>query len=127
MAKFSDNWATSHRNWQAIFAAVSLAALLVWALSLKHQDESRTLLRTDQVMATVTNVKVIEREGTNRFGQFKNTYYVVQLKLNEEKLIQFLLLQPAPQIGSQVPVMVDFYNDGQHFYHYNLIDWQLTQ
>ena len=32
-----------------------------------------------------------------------------------------------PDIGSEVPVLVDIYDDGSQYYHYNQMDWQLLK
>lgn len=45
MSRLGDNWASSHRNWRAIFAAIGLNIVLIWAVVLKQQDDSRTFIQ----------------------------------------------------------------------------------
>ena len=122
MGRFGDNWATAHRNWRAIFAAIGLSIVLIWSLALKKQEDARIFLRTDKKIATVQDIKKIETD--DRFGS-KNITYFVHLTLPEGKKIRFMLLQSPPKVGTQLPVLVDIYDDGENYYHYNQMDWQL--
>ena len=76
----------------------------------------------ESVTATINDIKKTETD--NRYGG-KNITYFVHLTLTDGKKIRFILLQPPPEIGSQVPVLVDIYDDGNNYYHYNQMDWQL--
>ncbi len=122
MGKFGDNWAIAHRNWRAIFAAIGLTIVLIWSLALKKQEDARIFLKTKSVTAIINDIKKTETD--NRYGG-KNITYFVHLTLTDGKKIRFILLQSPPEIGSQVPVLVDIYDDGNNYYHYNQMDWQL--
>lgn len=122
MSQFGNNWATSYKNSRAIFAAISLSVLLIWALTLKQQDDARIYLRTDKVVATVQDISTTEIDS--RYGGKSITYFAT-LELPEGKKIRFILPRSPPKIGSKVPVLIDIYDDGSSYYHYNHIEWQL--
>lgn len=82
MGKFGDNWATAHKIWRGIFAAIGLSIVLIWSLALKKQDDTRIFLRTDTKIATVYDVKITKTDA--RFGD-KNITYFVHLTLSEGK------------------------------------------
>ncbi len=121
MSRHND-WATSHRNSRGVFAVIGLIGVLVWALVLKKQEESHTLLRTDQITATISQIKITKREGDSRTS---GATYFVQLELPDKKHIRFMLLRQPPKVGTQVPVLVDIYDDDKKYYHYSLVEWSL--
>ncbi len=98
MNKFLDNWATSHRNAKALFTVIGIAIVLVWSLVMKKELDSRTLLRTDQVMATISEITVSTLEGNGRYtGKYSQTNYLVKLDLPNEKYVRFMLQQKPAQ------------------------------
>ncbi len=128
MSKLSNNWANSQRNSQAIRVAIILVILLFFALIFRENSISHSLLRTEQVSATIIDIKIVKRESHSRFsGPSKNTSYVVSLALANNKQLKFILLQTPPKVGTKVPVLADVYDDGKNYYHYSLIEWQLLK
>lgn len=126
MSKATNNWAHTHRNNQAIRVAITLIVLLFFALILG--DNSGSYLRTEKTSATISAIKVVEREGYSRFsGQTKNITYVVSLILADGTQFKFMLQQSPPKVGTKVPVLVDIYDDGKNYYRYSLMDWQLLK
>lgn len=126
MSRFSDNLATSHRSSAAVFAAIGLAGILVWALVLK-QEQGR-FLQTENVMATIREIKKFEHKYSSRYtGTSLTITYVIYLTLPEGKDIKLRSSLLPPKIGSQVPVLVDVYENGSKFYYYNHMEWQLLQ
>lgn len=124
MGRMGDNWATAHKNWQGILAAVGLSIVLILALLLKEQEDTRTFIETTRITATITEIEITEYES--RYGG-ENINYFTTLKLPNGKTTRFMLLQSPPAIGSNVPVSVDIYDDGSQYYHYNQMDWQLLK
>ena len=126
MSKATNNWVHTHRNNQAIRVAITLIVLLFFALILG--DNSGSYLRTEKTPATISAIKVVEREGYSRFsGQTKNITYVVSLILADDTQFKFMLQQSPPKVGTKVPVLVDIYDDGKNYYRYSLMDWQLLK
>lgn len=126
MSKATNNRAHTHRNNQAIRVAITLIVLLFFALILG--DNSGSYLRTEKTSATISAIKVVEREGYSRFsGQTKNITYVVSLILADDTQFKFMLQQSPPKVGTKVPVLVDIYDDGKNYYRYSLMDWQLLK
>jgi len=122
MGRMGDNWARSYLNSRGVFAAITVGLVLIYALILKQQDDARLLIQTRSVTATVVEIKIVESDS--RYVG-KNITYITHLTLAEGKKIRFMLLQPPPKVGAQVPVIIDIYDDGTEYYHYNIIDWQL--
>lgn len=122
----TNDWAMTQRNNQAIRVAVALAVVLFFALI--YREDSNTFLRTEQVLGTITAIKVIEREGHSRFsGSSTSITYRVHLALENNKQLKFMLFQVPPKVGTKVPVIVDMFDDGKNYYHYSLIEWQLLK
>lgn len=78
----------------------------------------RGYIRTEQVTATVTNVKVIGN---------KQKAYSVQLELPEGKQVKFVMNQGQTEVGAQMPVLVDVYDDGNNHYRYDKIEWIINK
>ncbi len=121
----NSHWAIAHRNTLAVFSAMGLVGILVWALMQKNHLDSQTLLKTEQVNATITKIEIIKYDASGRYNQKTFTNYVVSLKLPDSKKIKFILARKPPQEGTQVPILLDHYTNGKIFYYYNLIDWYL--
>jgi len=117
-----NNWARSYLNSRGVFAAISVGLVLIYALILKQQDDARLLIQTKSMTATVVEIEIVESDS--RYVG-KSITYITYLTLAEGKKIRFMLLQPPPKIGSQVPVIVDVYDNGTEYYYYNIMDWQL--
>ena len=122
---FNDDWATSHLNTKALFAAIGLTVVLVWSLFMKHQQDSRTLLRTEQIMATISDIKVTTKENTGRYNTGTQTTYFVQLELPNKKHLKFMMSQKPPKVGTKVPVNAEIYEDGNNYYSYERMEWAL--
>jgi len=110
MSAFWNNWATAHRNWNAIFMAVSLGGILIWALILNDAE----FLRTDRVMATVTEVNV------TGLGN------LVKFELPNGKQTSFMMDQGTPKVGEQRPILIDIYDNGKNYSRYDKMDWNLN-
>ncbi len=119
---FNDDWATSHLNTKALFAVIGLGVILIWSLILKDQQDSRTFLRTDQMMLPITDIKTTT-STSSRLGD--QTTYFVTLKLPDDKHIKFMMSQKPPKVGTKVPVSVDVYEDGDNFYNYDRMEWMM--
>jgi len=124
MGRFGDNWATSHRNWRAIFAAVGLSALLVWALTLKSEGDKRKFVKTETTYAIIEKINISQSDS--RYAGTTSTY-MAYLALADGGKIKFMLLSTPPRVGSKVPVLIDIYDDGSKYYHYSLMDWKLLE
>ena len=119
MGKYNSNRAIAYRNSRAVFLAISLSFILIWALFLKNQGDNRTFLETQKIMATVQEINI--KQATSSRG---TTSYFVKLQLPDGKHIIFMPLKPPPiTLGSKVPILVDIYDNGTKYYHYNSIDW----
>ncbi len=121
---FNDDWATSHLNTKALFAVIGLTVVLVWSLFMKHEQDSRTLLKTEQIIATISNIKVTTTES-NRLGTQKT--YFVQLELPNKKHVKFMMSQKPPKVGTKVPIHADIYDDGKNYYNFDRMDWAMLR
>jgi hypothetical protein len=121
------DWAQAHRNSRAVFAAIVLSIGFL-VLMLTMDNDQQTLLHTRQELATISAIKVSKRESNSRYsGHSITTHYLVSLVLINDEKINFILLQAPPPVGTQVPILVDTYDNGKPFYHYNMIDWMLLK
>jgi len=120
MGEYNNNRAITYRNSRAVFLAISLSAILIWALFLKNQNDNRTLIETQKIMATVQEINIKKASASSR----STNSCFVKLQLPNGRHIMFMPLKRPPITrGSKVPVFVDIYDDGTKHYHYDSIDW----
>ncbi len=122
---FDNDWATRYLINKGAFAVIGLTGILIWSIILKNEQDSRTFIRSEQVIATIVNIKKVERKSTDRYtsGVSFHTTYFVKLELPNQKHVKFMLDRKPPEVGAQVPINVDIYEDDKNYYSYNYIDW----
>ncbi len=120
MRKMGDNWATAYRHTRGIMAVVGLVSVLIFALYIQSQNAQRHRVKTDTVMATITQVD--SQSVTSRYSG-QRTYYTVHVQLPHGKAWQFMLNRKPPAIGTRVPVLIDVFDDGSYYYRIRLTDW----
>ena len=109
------------RNGLRLFVLLGVVGLTVWIFVL----DSHSLLRTEKVMATITEVEIkeIKSHGNYRNGVGNRTNHLVQLELPDGKFIKLTLPQQPPKIGTKVPISISVYDDGKRYYNYVLVNW----
>lgn len=123
MSKFWDRWATTHRNWEAIFSAVGVLLILAWAVV---QLWSAEIVRITFETAVVREVKSFTTAGADagRGDGGGMSVQVGRLELNDGRTIEILLVPPIPRTGDRVPLKVEHYDDGSRSYSIDRTRWQ---
>jgi len=127
MSRFLNSWAIAHRNGKAIFTAISLLGILIWALVLKEQASSHQLLKTETVISTITDMKKHRRVHSSKYGKTVFEMYKYWIKLPDGKEIEIITSQTSesPKINDKVPIIIYHYDNGQKEYRINSVEWLL--
>lgn len=119
MSRFWDNWATAYRNWRAAFAALMLAAVLVYGWVLHGMYAKEKVVSTERTMGTVT--RIIEMGRPEK----ANPLYVGTIALGDGRLVRVILARPVPAVGDQVPLISETYQNGEVFYFLDAERWRI--
>jgi len=110
MGTFWNNWAIAYRNGQAIFMALGVGAILVWALA----SPGGEFVRQDRVIATVLEVKQTKKGN------------LVKFELPGGKHTFLFIGQGTPKVGEKRPIYINVYDNGKNYASYDSIEWILN-
>jgi hypothetical protein len=124
MSKFTDLLATNYRNWRAIFIAIALLIITLWAI---NQKRSLKLIDTTYEIGVVKSVKRHSVQGiSTKYGKSGGiTIYKGKLLLSNNTGIELQLVPPIPNIGDSIPLIVEHFSNGKKFYFIDIEKWQI--
>ena len=123
MNNFWDNWATVHRNTRVIFTAAGFLLILAWGA---YQMRSSKLVDTTRTTVVVTEVKQYKMgsSSTNGKGSGNVTFYRGRLVFDDSTWVEMQLIQPLPEEGDRLPVIIEHYDNGSKYYSIDRVAWR---
>lgn len=125
MSRFWDAWATSHRNWRAIYTAAGFLFILLWA-----GIEIRSSRLVDSTKETAIVLEIRTHSTASSFAGREEpggpAMCTGRLMLADSTTVELMLFSPLPDVGDRMPVIVERYNNGKTYYSVDHQDWQMN-
>ena len=114
MSKTWDNWATIHRNWNAITTALFLLLTLILAWVLIHKEPA--MVSTSHEIGIAKRVK----RSTDEI------HSIAHLEMSDDtEIVLYFIPHPIPEFGDKIPVIVKYYDNGKKSYSIDRLEWQM--
>ena len=124
MGGILDQWATSYRNWRAIFMLVGVGICLVAALVLTRGRGVDDRVEYGLTSGVVTSVK--SGSAGHSGSREPLTMHMATIELQDGDSIELNIgFPPVPQVGDTVPLTFEVFDDGAKYYYVDVMEWQL--
>ncbi len=125
MGNFWDNWARAHRNATAFFAVIALTLLFGRYAYIEVERRSQPPPIVETVTARVKEVKKFHSgKVPTRFGEpDERVIFKSLLVLPNGDEVEITFFNTPPEVGEEVPLIVERYADGRRIYNVDRIKW----
>ena len=112
-----------YRNTRVIFTAAGFLLILAWGA---YQMRSTKLVDTTRATAVVEEIKQYKlgSSGTSGRGSGKVIYYRGRLVFDDSTWVEMQMIQPLPEVGDRVPVIIEHYDNGSKYYAIDRVAWR---